>query len=197
MTQRKKSRAKSPVKTGSRKRRRVGQEEGSQSSSFFNEWLVIPAKSTGEAIADASSQLTKYLKDTAETFFDFNEDGIADVKDVRLLTREVQRQALKIAKSDEVQGALTAAAIGSVVAVPVPLVGPALGGAAGVVVYFVYKGAEGLVKAGVQPFGSRRGRSRRSSKPDKSVPKFLVLAPAKRPATMAAGRRRQNSAVKR
>lgn len=131
------------------------QSKGRSNPSAASTWLFKPAGVAAEAAAYAAKQIKTSLGTVSTEVFDLNGDGIVDQTDVQLLTRKLQQAADKVLQSEPVNSALKAAAVGSVVAIPIPLIGPASGAATAVIFYFAYRGAKGIVRVASEPLKRR------------------------------------------
>jgi hypothetical protein len=131
----------------------------------------------GTAVGKAAVGTAGTLKRSAETIgmtvLDQNDDGKLDQADLKIATERagrVSKAAInEIGSSETAKGAATAAAIGAVIAVPVPLVGPAIGAAVAATGYVAVKAVGKVGEAVGTAVGGIRGRAPRTRKRKETI----------------------------
>ncbi len=117
-------------------------ETTSATSSNLGASILDAGEAACEAAKNFGSDAGKFITTTAELIGDLNGDGKVDVEDVKIALEKAKQVASSVAEeaailgkevmqSDLVKDVAPYAAIGAVIAIPIPFVGSAIGAAIG------------------------------------------------------------------
>ena len=117
-------------------------EKTSTTSSNFGSSIIEAGESTYEVAKAFSSDAGNFISTTAELIGDLNGDGKVDIEDAKIALEKAKQVAASVAdeaalfgkevmQSDLVKDVAPYAAIGAVIAIPIPFVGSAIGAAIG------------------------------------------------------------------
>jgi hypothetical protein len=123
---------------------------------------VRAAHVAGDALTDAAGKAKRTVKTVSTTVLDQNKDGKVDQTDIKILTEKgvhgVSTFVDELAESEGVRNAAKAAAVGALVALPLPVIGPAGGAAIGALGSGVVSAVKSLADAEAPRTKKRRSR---------------------------------------
>jgi hypothetical protein len=115
-------------------------------------------------VVSAAGKAKRAAKTVSTAVFDQNKDGKVDQADIKMLTEkglhEIGAFVDELAQSEGVRDAAKAAAVGALVALPLPVIGPAGGAAIGALGSGVVTAVKSLAEA--EAPRTKRRRSRKS-----------------------------------
>ncbi|HOY86833.1 MAG: hypothetical protein V9G21_04375 [Methylotenera sp.] len=114
----------------------------SSTSSNIGSSIIEAGQSAFEAAKTMGSDAGQFLTNTAELIGDLNGDGKVDIEDAKIALEKAKQVAISVAdetailgkevmQSELVKDVAPYAAIGAVIAIPIPFVGSAIGAAIG------------------------------------------------------------------
>ena len=122
----------------------------------------------GDALTDVAGAATRTARTVSTTVLDRNKDGKVDQADVKILTEkgvhEVSAFVDELAESEGVRNVAKAAAVGALVALPLPVIGPAGGAAIGALGAGVVSAVKSLAQAEAPRTKKRRSGKRPTKK---------------------------------